>query len=256
MIHSVDSALSLAIVSTSFPKQDVLILRNLLTPPPKKKKTPKSKTKENPRDSFYALQKSVHCYDNHIQTVGQVPGWHCLTPLQQTTWPRPINGNHILVPSLIYITCVLKPAHSHSCWLWMWCFHIIAHAVECCFSCKQIQSLAVNEFLLAQASNSPIMPKPPEPGMVHSTETRAHNPCTTTAREGLRGKRRQKGETLKGCKCLHPQSHHSKQICTKRYLFSDKRASKQYFPWLKAGLMWQTFKSSSAGPVLTQEIEK
>lgn len=92
--------------------------------------------------------------------------------------------------------------------------------------------------------------------VVHSTKTRAHNPCTTIAREGPRGKRRQKGETLKGCKCLHPPSHYSKQICTKRYPFSDKWVSKQYSPWFKAGLMWQTFKSSSVGPVLTREIKK
>lgn len=73
MIYSVDNALSLAIVSILFPKQDVPIFRNILTPLPKK--NPQSPKPNKTLEFFlYTLQKSVHHYDNDLQTVGQVPG--------------------------------------------------------------------------------------------------------------------------------------------------------------------------------------
>lgn len=76
-----------------------------------------------------------------------------------------------------------------------------------------------------------------------------------TARKGPRGSRQQKGETVRWCKFSHLQTHYSKQICPKRYLFSVKRVTKQYFPWFKAGLMWQRFKSNSLGAGLTKETK-
>lgn len=76
------------------------------------------------------------------------------------------------------------------------------------------------------------------------------------AREGLRGRRRWKGETGRWCKFSQLQSHHIRHICPKRQPFSVEWVTKQYFPWFKAGLMWRRFKSNHLGPVLAGESKK
>lgn len=100
------------------------------------------------------------------------------------------------------------------------------------------------------------MAKPPEPGMLY-TEQKPELTIHVLPPQGRdQGGRKGKRERLWTDANVYTLevTKVSNKICTKRYLFSDKWISKQYFPWLKAGLMWQTFKNSSIGPVLPWEI--
>lgn len=83
-----------------------------------------------------------------------------------------------------------------------------------------------------------------------------HTLLSPMAREGPRGRRQRKEETVRWCKFSHLLSHHSKQVCPKGYLLSVEWVTRQYFPWFKARLMWQRFKSNRFNPVLTGEIKK
>lgn len=89
----------------------------------------------------------------------------------------------------------------------------------------------------------------------NGTESRAHNPCD--GKGGTKGE--EKAKTRDSERMQRFTSSKSPQICRSApgdTHFHTNGYPKQGFPWFKAGLMWQTFKSSSVGAVLTWEIIK